>query len=150
MENISLCFKILIGISFLAVLADMLMLEGTFKKYVRSILGLVMLLVMINAFTGIKNISLDFSLLNEADAAQEVQQGITIDLFQDVKQRIEEKIITALAQKEISVPEIDVTLDKDFHLTSVSLKLQRTEDTRRAQKILTEELKIDDKIISFY
>ena len=126
------------------------MLEGTFKKYVRSILGLVMLLVMINAFTGIKNISLDFSLLNEADAAEEVQQGITIDLFQDVKQRIEEKIITALTQKEISVPEIDVTLDKDFHLTSVSLKLQRTEDTRRAQKILTEELKIDDKIISFY
>lgn len=150
MENISLCFKILIGLSFLAVLADMLMLEGTFKKYVRSILGLVMLLVMINAFTGIKNISLDFSLLNEANAAEELQQGITIDLFQDVKQRIEEKITAELTQNEISAQEIDVTLDKDFRLTSVALSLQRTEDRRRTQEILTEKLKIDDKIISFY
>lgn len=150
MGNISLCFKILIGLSFLAVLVDMLMLEGSFKKYVRSILGLVMLLVMINAFTGVKNISLDFSFLNEAGAAEKNSQEFTVDLFQDVKQRIEQKITDLLTQKEISVQEIDITLDKDFQLTSVALHLQRTEEERQAKKILTEEFKIDDKIISFY
>ena len=150
MAHISLCFKLLIGLSFLAVLVDMLMLEGSFKKYVRSILGLVMLLVMVNAFAGVKNISLDFSFLNEVDAAEKNSQEFTVDLFRDVKQRIEQKIIAALTQNEISVQEIDATLDKDFQLTSVALHLQQREDERKAKKILIGELKIDDKIISFY
>ena len=150
MDGLSLGFKMLIGISFIAVLADMLMVEGTFKKYVRSILGLIMLLVMINTFTGAEGISFDFSLLNEAGAEGGIQQEITVDLASDVKLRMEDKIRTALEQKNIRAKDIDVTIDKDFNLNSIVLSLEQPGVENQAKKILTDDLQIDEKLLSFY
>ena len=149
MANISLCFKWLIGISFLSVMADMIMLEGNFKKYVRTILGLVMLLVMIHAFTGIRNVSFDFSFPTEESASEETKQEISDALVLEVRQRIEDKVRAELGEEQISMQEIRIDLDKDFALRAICLRLQSAEDIPKARKILTEKLKVDGNIISF-
>ncbi len=150
MEHISNGFKILIGISFLAVLSDMLMPEGSFQKYVRSVLGLIMLLVMINTFSGVKQITFDFSWLDQLQPEEEINTSIQSDLFSDVKKRIEGKINAALNAEQIETEDVDVTLDKDYHMTSVVISLKHKQLEKQAIHILQNQYQIDPEILMFY
>ncbi len=150
MEQISNGFKILIGISFLAVLSDMLISDGSFQKYVRSILGLVMLFVIINTFSGVRQISFDFSWLDDIQTEEGGQTAIQTDLYSSVKKKIEKKIGETLSEENIETEEIDITLDKEYHMTSIMISLKNKQLKKEVVKILQNQFQIDPAILDFY
>ncbi len=150
MEQISNGFKILIGISFLSVLSDMLISEGSFQKYVRSILGIVMLLIIINTFAGVKQITFDFSWLDQIQQEDHLNIAVETDLYSDVKKRIEGNIAAELNTKDIETEDIDITLDKDYHMTSVVISLKNKQLEKQVAGILEEQFQIEPTILEFY
>ncbi len=140
MEQISNCFKSLIGISFFSMLADMLMMDGKFKKYVKSIIGVVVLSVIFKGFSEAAPIRWDSILAEE----QQVLQHNNTWLMEDVELRVAEKIKLLLEKNGIAVESVQVTLNERLSAERITVQLVRDFDAKRANQILKEECGTDE------
>ena len=137
-------FKMMVGISLMMVVAELFLSESSFKKYVRSIIGVLVFAVIVE---GIFSVSIDFdkdSLLEEAERLSDK----TLSLAEsDIANEYETQIKTRLERDNICVLDVHVRCDMHLNLTSITVTLEKKEDEKKARNILVSEFGIDEKII---
>ena len=128
MEFIKSYAIVLVFTAFVAAISEMLLSSTPYKKYVKVIVGLIMILAIISPIANLTNQDLSFQKYNASketsvDYKQEYKSAITKKYREDLTQ----KITSALMEENITIDsanfEIDENEDSQNYLKIVSLTI---------------------------
>lgn len=142
-------FKSLTGIVFISVILEMLLPEGKFSGYIRSVFGIVMLTVLISGLTHIKaEISCyDFAgfKFEENETVPELNEIISEEYILYMEKQIRGRI----EAENIVITSILIDFDGDNRIKKVNIKIKESSVFKdKVIEILTKEFELDEKCIS--
>ncbi|MBQ4109565.1 MAG: stage III sporulation protein AF [Clostridia bacterium] len=141
-------FKSLTGIVFISVILEMLLPEGKFAKYIRSVFGIVMLTVLISGITHIKaEISyFDFPEFNieENSSVSGLNKVIAEEFYLSFEKQIRER----LKAENIEVIYLAIDFDGENRIKKVHINIKESSVFKdKVIEILTKEFEIDEKTV---
>ena len=72
----------LIGVTFLTVISDVLLSDNSYKKYIKSIIGIFILTIIVQGMFGLKDIKIDYSVIDKIE--KQVEDNMYV-LEEDIK-----------------------------------------------------------------
>ena len=141
-------FKMLIGMSFISVAVNFLLSESHYQKYIKVILGLFTVTIIIQGISGIKDIRLDSSIIDEIERKAEINSSIaTEDIKNVMLENVKSNITNRLNEENIKVKELEINIDENFNITVLVIRLENKLHNDRVVDILTNEFYIDKNVI---
>lgn len=141
-------FKSLIGISFLEIICDILLSKSSYKKYVKTVIGILSVAIIIGGFINKNNIKFDYSVIEEAEIIAENNFNIASkNITEKVINTVKKNIYNDLMENGIIVKDIEIKIDDDYNITM--LKLYNTEkiENQNVLNMLKEKYNVgEDKI----
>lgn len=141
-------FKMLIGITFLTVIADIILSDNDYKKYVKSVIGIFVVIIVIQGFLGIKTLKIDYSIIE--DIEKEVKKNTLIlqdDIVSEMLSNVKREIILRLKKDNIELNELVINTDENLNIISVVIRLENEEFNEKAVNIISKEFNIDKNVI---
>ena len=141
-------FEMMIGITFLSVIADIILTDSNYKKYIKSVIGIFTLTVIVQGVFNLKDIKVDYSIVDEIEIkANENVKLLEEDIKKEIVSDLENNIILNFAKKEIRVKELSVNIDENMNLISVVIIPENESDKEKITEILITEFSIPNEII---
>ncbi len=141
-------FKMLIGMSFITVSVNFLLSESHYKKYIKVILGLFTVTIIIQGISGIKDIKLDSSIIDEIESKAQMNSDIAMNDIKNVMlDNVKSNITKRLSDENIKLKELEINIDENFNITILVMRLENKAQSLRATDILVNEFYIDRKVI---
>ncbi len=148
----------IIGVIILGTVCDIIMVEGEMKKYVKPILGFVLVLTMIRPVTALSKDRLRLNVLwesvgNSAEIIEDtdkIQQTHIIDMYQE---RLGTTVADMIRAKYGFETEIAVFADREtesigaIERVEIKIKVQESQfvSTESIKRYVADELGIDDE-----
>jgi len=136
----------------LAAVLEILTPEGEFKKYIKPILGIMIVLTLAGPL--IKNIDFekDFNLFSNHETSQEYYDGVyennVLTIFST---KLEENIVTYLTKKGINVSNCHVSADyKEGKAVITKVEITTKDKSPLIKEFLSSEFGIDKQCIFLY
>lgn len=137
-------FKMLIGISFITIFCDLILSQGSFKKYVRGIVGIFAFLVILEGIFSSKLYTIDTAFLDEA---YEISDMTTKKAQNEIVSVYENNIKKELENNNIEVIKVEVKCDDSLTIESVNIALKDVNKINDAIKVISEKFAIEKSLI---
>lgn len=123
------------GIAILSVLCDVILPEGQTRKYIKTIVGIVVTIVMLQPILNLIDGSRDFGLQPSSGYSVSVQQSY-LDMVEDKERLAEEKNVkSVLNANGFNVTDVDISKSRKTVIVQVDSK-QNNEIEQKINSIL--------------
>lgn len=141
-------FKMLIGMTFITVVADVLISGSKYKKYVNSVIGIFIVTLVVQGISGFKDITPNYGIIEEIEKDAEksivyAEDEIKKEMMKNAAQNIKELLVS----EGISVNEISLDIDSNYNITFIKIKLTDISYKDKVISLLSERLYIDKSVI---
>lgn len=131
MELIKSYAIVLVFTAFVAAISEMLLSSTPYKKYVKVIVGFVMILAIISPIANLTNQDLSFQGYKASDVASvDYKQEYTSAIIKKYSEDLTQKLVSALAQENITIDSADFKIDENedsenyMKIISLTIKCQ--------------------------
>lgn len=141
-------FKMLIGITFLTVIADVLLTDSSYKKYIKSIIGIFTLAIIVQGIFSLEDIKIDYSVIDRIE--KHVEDNMYIleeDIKNEMINNLKRDITSGLLKYDIKITEISINCDENLNIVNMVIRLKNKADKEKTISILTEEFHISETVI---
>lgn len=141
-------FKMLIGITFLTVIADVLLTDSSYKKYIKSIIGIFTLAIIVQGIFSLEDIKIDYSVIDTIE--KQVEDNMYIleeDIKNEMINNLKRDITSGLLKYDIKITEISINCDENLNIVNMVIRLKNKADKEKTIRILTEEFHISETVI---
>ena len=141
-------FKMLIGITFLTVIADVLLTDSSYKKYIKSIIGIFTLAIIVQGIFSLEDIKIDYSVIDRIE--KQVEDNMYIleeDIKNEMINNLKRNITSGLLKYDIKITEISINCDENLNIVNMVIRLKNKADKEKTIRILTEEFHISETVI---
>ena len=141
-------FKMLIGITFLTVIADVLLTDSSYKKYIKSIIGIFTLAIIVQGIFSLEDIKIDYSVIDRIE--KQVEDNMYIleeDIKNEMINNLKRDITSGLLKYDIKITEISINCDENLNIVNMVIRLKNKADKEKTIRILTEEFHISETVI---
>lgn len=113
------------GIAILSVLCDVILPEGQTRKYIKTVVGVIVTLVMLQPIVSFVGRSGKLDIPTSGSYSVEVQQSY-LDMVEDKQYKAQAETVKSILQaKDVAVK--DVTVNRSSKTVSVSVDEKRSE-----------------------
>ncbi len=138
-------FKMIVAISLISVICEMFLSGSSFKKYIRVVFGIFVLLIIIENIFLSDPVNIDTSILDKAEMITDLTvteaEKELIDIY-------EKNIKEELLKNNINVLDVYVRCDSNLTITKIKIDLKDKKEKDKVLRILTESFGLDTNIIS--
>lgn len=141
-------FKSLAGLTFIGVILEMVLPEGNFSKYIRSLFGVIMLTVLLSGILHIKPkleaFDMDF-FITENDVYTEEFEKI---LSNEIVLSAEKTIRARIEAENIEITSLLIDFDSENKIKKLIINIKESSVFKeKVIEILTKEFEIDEKTV---
>lgn len=141
-------FEMMIGITFLSVVADIILTDSNYKKYIKSVIGIFTLAVIVQGVFNLKDIKVDYSIVDEIEIkANENVKLLEEDIKKEIVNDLKNNIMLNLSKKELRLKELFINIDENMNLISVVITPENEANKEKIVEILITEFSIPEEII---
>lgn len=143
-------FEKLIGLSFVSLICDILLTGSEFKKYIKSLVGAVFVLTLLNGFF---NFSLPQITLPDEKAFEIEGEKYEEEFYENLREEVilntEKAIREKFSQKNIGIESITIDFDEEYSVKKIEISLSSySKDKDKAIELLVNYFMIDKEVVS--
>ena len=136
-------FKMIVEISLITTVSELFLSGSSFKKYIRSAMGIFLLLIIIENIFLVKPVIMENTFLEEATRLSE---GILSKASKEIIDTYEENIEKTLLNNGVEVSDVKVTCDSNLTILKVKIVVPNNLHKETIKTVLTKQ-GIDDSLI---